>query len=59
MKELEKNLKQGLAAGSAKSLSHAKVVGIPCDVSEPKDVRKLAKFATSELGSIDIWVLII
>lgn len=59
VKELEENLQEGkLAAnGSSRtSLTHAKVVGIPCDVSEPDDVRKLANFAVSELGSIDIWV---
>lgn len=59
IKELAENLKQVIIAtggSSRKQLRHAKVVGIPCDVSKPEDVRKLANFAVSELGSIDIWV---
>ncbi|XP_058113780.1 probable chlorophyll(ide) b reductase NYC1, chloroplastic isoform X2 [Magnolia sinica] len=57
--ELEENLKEGiLKAGSTprKNMAHAKVVGISCDVCQPDDVRKLADFATDELGSIDIWI---
>lgn len=48
-----------IAASSSsreKHLRHAKVVGIPCDVSNPEDVKNLATFAAKELGSIDIWV---
>ncbi|PKI60273.1 hypothetical protein CRG98_019328 [Punica granatum] len=59
VKELEENLQEGKLAASGSSrtgLAHAKVVGIPCDVSEPDDVRKLANFAVRELGSIDIWI---
>lgn len=58
VKELEENLKEGMAAGglSSKNLERAKVVGIACDVCEANDVEKLANFAISELGSIDIWV---
>eukprot|EP01018_Ginkgo_biloba_P001859 Gb_29139 [translate_table: standard] len=33
-----------------------KVVGISCDVSKVEDVKKLADFAVTEFGSIDIWV---
>lgn len=45
-------------AGSkgTRKFSRAKVVGIACDVCNPDDVRKLANFAVSELGRIDIWV---
>lgn len=60
--ELEENLNKGiLTAGSTSKthMAHAKVVGIACDVCQPDDVRKLANFAASELGSIDIWVGII
>ncbi|KAI3443786.1 hypothetical protein Pfo_000451 [Paulownia fortunei] len=59
IKELAENLRQVMiaAGGSSRThLRHAKVVGIPCDVSKPEDVRKLASFAVNELGSIDIWV---
>ncbi|KAG6389368.1 hypothetical protein SASPL_150836 [Salvia splendens] len=59
VKELSENLKQVVVVtggSSRKHLRHAKVVGIPCDVSNPKDVSKLANFAVNELGSIDIWV---
>ncbi|KAH6804256.1 Rossmann-fold superfamily protein [Perilla frutescens var. frutescens] len=59
IKELSENLKQvGVATGgsSRKHLKHAKVAGIPCDVSNAEDVRKLANFALNELGPIDIWV---
>ncbi|KAK4761918.1 hypothetical protein SAY87_029802 [Trapa incisa] len=59
VKELEENLQEGKLAASGSSrmaLAHAKVVGIPCDVSQPDDVQKLAKFAVSEFGSIDIWI---
>lgn len=59
IKELEENLKEGIsnAVGSSLTkLSHAKVVGIACDVCEPGDVQRLANFAVDELGHIDIWV---
>lgn len=59
IKELSENLKQVIVAtgaSSRKRLRHAKIVGIPCDVSNPEDVTKLANFAVNELGSIDIWV---
>ncbi|XP_022730830.1 probable chlorophyll(ide) b reductase NYC1, chloroplastic isoform X2 [Durio zibethinus] len=59
VKELEENLKEGMTAGggsSSKNLEQAKVVGIACDVCDFNDVEKLAKFATSELGSVDIWI---
>lgn len=59
IKELSENLKQVIVAtgaSSRKRLRHAKIVGIPCDVSNPEDITKLANFAVKELGSIDIWV---
>ncbi|KAG6389293.1 hypothetical protein SASPL_150760 [Salvia splendens] len=59
VKELSENLKQVVVVtggSSRKHLRHAKVVGIPCDVSNPEDVSKLANFAVNELSSIDIWV---
>ncbi|XP_047974437.1 probable chlorophyll(ide) b reductase NYC1, chloroplastic [Salvia hispanica] len=59
VKELSENLKQVIVVtggSSRKHLRHAKVVGIPCDVSNPEDVSKLANFAVNELGSVDIWV---
>ncbi|XP_057785471.1 probable chlorophyll(ide) b reductase NYC1, chloroplastic [Salvia miltiorrhiza] len=59
IKELSENLKQVVVVtggSSRKHLRHAKVVGIPCDVSNPEDVKKLANFAVNEFGSIDIWV---
>lgn len=59
VKELEENLKEGIATAVGSSLtklSQAKVVGIACDVCEPHDVQRLANFAVSELGHIDIWV---
>lgn len=59
VKELAENLKEiAIATGgsSRTNLRHAKVLGIPCDVSNPEDVSKLANFAVKELGSIDIWV---
>ena len=59
VRELEENLKEGMATAGGSlttNLSHAKVVGIACDVCEPNDVQKLANFAVSEFGSINIWV---
>lgn len=59
IRELEDSLKEGLATAddlSRSSLAYAEVVGIACDVSDPKDVQKLANFAVNKLGSIDIWV---
>ncbi|XP_052199638.1 probable chlorophyll(ide) b reductase NYC1, chloroplastic [Diospyros lotus] len=59
IRELEENLKEVMVTAggsSATNLEHAKVIGISCDVCEPKDVQKLANFAVSELGSIDIWI---
>ncbi|CAL0332527.1 unnamed protein product [Lupinus luteus] len=59
IKELEENLKEGInnAVGSSLTkLSHAKVVGIACDVCEPHDVQRLGNFAVNELGHIDIWI---
>ncbi|XP_058206740.1 probable chlorophyll(ide) b reductase NYC1, chloroplastic [Rhododendron vialii] len=58
IKELEEILKEGVVSegGSSGNMAHAKVVGIACDVCKPDDVRKLANFAVSELGSIDIWI---
>lgn len=59
VKELAENLKEIVIAtgGSSRTnLRYAKVLGIPCDVSNPEDVTKLANFAVKELGSIDIWV---
>ncbi|XP_056162086.1 probable chlorophyll(ide) b reductase NYC1, chloroplastic isoform X1 [Syzygium oleosum] len=59
VKELEQNLmevKQAASGSSMTSLAHAKVVGIPCDVCNPENVRNLATFAVSELGSVDIWL---
>lgn len=59
VRELEENLEEGIisSGGSSRTnLGKAKVVGIACDVCNPEDVRKLANFAVSELGSIDIWV---
>lgn len=62
IKELEENLKEGIAnavGSSLTKLSHAKVVGIACDVCEPHDVQRLANFAVKELGHIDIWVSVV
>ncbi|PKU79290.1 probable chlorophyll(ide) b reductase NYC1, chloroplastic [Dendrobium catenatum] len=59
VEELNENLKEGMSiAGSKRSvkLSSAKVVGIPCDVCKPDEVRDLANFAVKELGSVDIWI---
>ncbi|OMO58094.1 Short-chain dehydrogenase/reductase SDR [Corchorus olitorius] len=58
VKELEENLKEGIAAGgsSSKNLERAKVVGIACDVCEANDVEKLAEFAIDEFRSVDIWI---
>ncbi|KAM0969529.1 hypothetical protein FF1_017785 [Malus domestica] len=58
VRELEENLKEGInsAGGLSKNLKHANVVGIACDVCEAGDVQKLANFAVSELGHIDIWI---
>ncbi|XP_057447135.1 probable chlorophyll(ide) b reductase NYC1, chloroplastic isoform X2 [Lotus japonicus] len=59
VKELEENLKEGIASAVGSTLtklSQAKVVGIACDVCEPRDVQRLANFAVNELGYIDIWI---
>ncbi|KAK9148820.1 hypothetical protein Scep_007577 [Stephania cephalantha] len=59
IKELDENLKGGMNTSGGKSkvnLKHAKVIGIACDVCRPDDVEKLANFAVSKLGSIDIWI---
>lgn len=59
VKELEENLKECMTTASdstRRKLQHAKVLGIACNVCEPDDVQKLAKFALHELGSINIWV---
>ncbi|CAL1359534.1 unnamed protein product [Linum trigynum] len=59
VKELEDNLKEGIVSseGSSKrNLSHARVVGIACDVCQPSDVKKLADFAVREFGSVNIWI---
>lgn len=59
VEELKENLKEGIEMAGSKGtrkFSHAKVVGIACDVCNPDDVRKLANFAVSELGRIDIWI---
>nr|UUQ75085.1 chlorophyll b reductase [Zoysia japonica] len=59
IKELEENIKEGLSVAKKKEkkiLSHAKVVGISCDVCKPEDVKKLVSFAIDELGSVDIWI---
>ncbi|KAK1396890.1 Chlorophyll b reductase [Heracleum sosnowskyi] len=59
IKELEDSLKECLETAddfSRRSLEFAEVVGVACDVSDPKDVKKLADFAVNEFGSIDIWI---
>ncbi|XP_058763262.1 probable chlorophyll(ide) b reductase NYC1, chloroplastic [Vicia villosa] len=59
VKELEENLKEGIAnavGSSLTKLSQAKVVGIACDVCETNDVQRLANFALNEFGYIDIWI---
>lgn len=59
IKELEDSLKECLETAddfSRKLLESAEVVGVACDVCDPKDVKKLAEFAVNEFGSIDIWV---
>ncbi|KAI4376614.1 hypothetical protein MLD38_014356 [Melastoma candidum] len=58
VRELKENLEEMRAAGGSgkKGLAHAGVVGIPCDVSRPEDVRKLANFSVAQFGSIDIWI---
>ncbi|XP_057248947.1 probable chlorophyll(ide) b reductase NYC1, chloroplastic [Beta vulgaris subsp. vulgaris] len=55
VKEPEENLRE-MEAINGKSLGYAKVIGIPSDVCDPDDVRKLADFSVIELGSVDIWV---
>ncbi|KAH9625302.1 hypothetical protein KSS87_013251 [Heliosperma pusillum] len=55
VKELEENLRE-MASANGKTLRHSKVVGMPCDVCKPDEVRNLAKFAINELGSVDIWI---
>lgn len=59
VKELEENLKEGIATAVGSlltKLSHAKVVGIACDVCNPNDVQRLANYAVNELGYVDIWI---
>ncbi|CAO2209368.1 unnamed protein product [Urochloa humidicola] len=59
IKELEENIQEGLSVAKKKerkTLSHAKVVGIACDVCKPEDVKKLVNFAIDEFGSVDIWI---
>ncbi|XP_078428987.1 NAD(P)-binding Rossmann-fold superfamily protein [Wolffia australiana] len=59
VEELEENIKEGMSLAGRKSrtnLSQAQVIGIACDVCQADDVRKLADFAVSELGTIDIWI---
>jgi chlorophyll(ide) b reductase len=38
------------------SSSSQKIVGLPGDVSNAKDVKALGQFALDQLGSIDIWI---
>ncbi|KAJ0986318.1 hypothetical protein J5N97_004674 [Dioscorea zingiberensis] len=59
VEELNEYLKEGISMAGEKGkakFSHAKVVGMACDVCKPDSVRKLADFAINELGSIDIWI---
>ncbi|OAY73494.1 putative chlorophyll(ide) b reductase NYC1, chloroplastic [Ananas comosus] len=59
VEELRENIKEGLLVAKGKvreRLTHAKVIGISCDVCKPEDVRRLASFAVDELGSVDIWI---
>ncbi|CAM8914626.1 unnamed protein product [Rhodiola kirilowii] len=58
IKELEEIIQEGIAAGDSrhKNLASAKVVGIACDVCNHDDVKKLADYAVSQFGSIDIWI---
>ncbi|GAU37208.1 hypothetical protein TSUD_144410 [Trifolium subterraneum] len=54
VKELEENLKEGIAnavGSSLTKLSQAKVVGIACDVCETDDVQRLANFAINNAGT--------
>jgi chlorophyll(ide) b reductase len=36
--------------------SDPRVIGIPCDVSNSKDVEALALYAVKEFGSVDLWI---
>lgn len=59
LEELNENLKECISIGGTRriaTLSRAKVVGVACDVCKPDEVRKLANFAVTELGSVDIWI---
>ncbi|PKA64328.1 putative chlorophyll(ide) b reductase NYC1, chloroplastic [Apostasia shenzhenica] len=61
VEELRENLKESISMVGSKSkgvtkFSHAKVVGVACDVCKPDEVHNLANFSISELGSIDIWI---
>lgn len=59
LEELNENLKESISIGGTRriaKLSRAKVVGIACDVCKPDEVRNLANFAVTELGSVDIWI---
>lgn len=59
IRELEDSLEESRETAddfSRRSLENAEVMGVACDVSDPKDVKRLADFAVNEFGSIDIWV---
>ncbi|KAL1823876.1 hypothetical protein ACET3Z_010654 [Daucus carota] len=59
IRELEDSLEESRETAddfSRRSLENAEVVGVACDVSDPKDVKRLADFAVNEFGSIDIWI---
>ncbi|XP_059063180.1 probable chlorophyll(ide) b reductase NYC1, chloroplastic isoform X3 [Cryptomeria japonica] len=58
--QLQQELNEGIAISSTRTPEtqkrKGKVFGISCDVSNAEDVKKLAEFAVSKLGSIDIWI---
>ncbi|XP_017238796.1 probable chlorophyll(ide) b reductase NYC1, chloroplastic isoform X1 [Daucus carota subsp. sativus] len=59
IRELEDSLEESRETAddfSRRSLENAEVMGVACDVSDPKDVKRLADFAVNEFGSIDIWI---
>lgn len=46
----------GLVAELGREFGMDRVKGMPCNVSKAYDVRNLADFAMTELGSIDLWI---
>jgi NAD(P)-dependent dehydrogenase (short-subunit alcohol dehydrogenase family) len=49
----QKDIEQNAAALTAEGLE---AVAFPCDVSDPKQVEALARFAIQKFGGFDIWI---